>query len=255
MNGAREARDREHFDAIAGSLAAKDLAPSSRSARRRRVEQTIAAVPVESYDRVLEVGCGAGFASRALRARCRQYIGIDHSRRLIEVAVDKNADDGVRFEESSIDDFEPRSRFDLVFLIGVLHHLEDPARSMATMATWLLPGGYLVANEPQPANPLIRAARRVRSRFDLSFSSEQEEISASGLRGLFAGAGLESVTITPQGFLSTPFAELVLRPFAVMAPLARMACVADGLLEKLPFSWLAGLSWNLIGCGRAPGSW
>jgi SAM-dependent methyltransferase len=252
MSGLREARDREHFDSIANRFAAKDLAPSSRPARRRRVEQTIAAVPVGDFERVLDVGCGAGFGCEYLRGRYRKYIGIDHSQRLIDVAVERNAYDGVDFQATSIDDFDPPWRFDLIFMIGVLHHLEGPARSMETMAQWLEPGGFLVANEPQPANPFIRAARRARTRFDTTYSSEQEEISSIELRALFEGAGLEDIAITPQGFMSTPFAELVLRPQALMAPLARIACGVDGFLEKRSLSWLTALSWNLIGCGHAP---
>jgi SAM-dependent methyltransferase len=250
--GLREAHDREHFDTIAERFSAKDIAPSSRPARRRRVEQTITAVPKETFERVLEVGCGAGFGAEYLRGRYHHYIGIDHSRRLIEVAVEKNSGDDVRFEATSVASFEPPWRFDLIFMVGVLHHLEDAARSLKTVAGWLAPGGYLVANEPQPANPLVRAARRARTRFDRSYSSEQEEISAGELRAFFEGAGLEQIAIIPQGFVSTPFAELVLRPYGVMTRLARFACVVDGLLEKRPGSWLKAVSWNLIGCGRAP---
>ena len=254
MSGAREARDRRHFDSIASGLAAKDLAPSSRPARRRRVEQTIAAVPVAHFERVLEVGCGAGFGAEYLQGRFRAYIGIDHSRRLIDVAVENNTVEGVDFEVTSIDDFDPPWRFDLIFMIGVLHHLENPAGSREIMAQWLEPGGYLLANEPQPANPLVRAARRTRARFDRSYSSEQEEIGAAQLRAFFDGAGLEEISITPQGFVSTPFAELALKPYALMAPLARFACALDDLLERRSASWFSGLSWNLIGCGRAASS-
>jgi 2-polyprenyl-3-methyl-5-hydroxy-6-metoxy-1,4-benzoquinol methylase len=254
MIGAQEERDRHHFDSIANRLAAKDLAPSSRPARRRRVEQTIAAVPDEDFERVLDVGCGAGFAAVYLRGRYRTYIGVDHSQRLIDVAVERNAGDGVEFETTSIDDFNPPWRFDLIFMIGVLHHLEHAARSLEKMVSWLEPGGYLVANEPQPANPLIRTARRARLRFDASYSGEQEEISAAQLRAFFEGAGLEEIAITPQGVASTPFAEVVLRPYALMAPLARLACALDSLLERRPVFWISALSWNLIGCGRAPTS-
>ena len=55
----------------------------------------------------------------------------------------------------------------------------------------------------------------------------------------------------PQGFVSTPFTEVVLKPFSLMAPLARFACAVDGLLDKRSYSWLRSVSWNLIGCGRA----
>jgi 2-polyprenyl-3-methyl-5-hydroxy-6-metoxy-1,4-benzoquinol methylase len=254
VKGPREAVDREHFDSIADRYAAKDLAPSSRIARRHRFYRTVAALPVDAFERVLDVGCGAGFGADYLRGRYEDYIGIDHSRRLIEVAAEKNSGTGVRFETSSIDAYDPPHRFDLIVMIGVLHHLEDPARSMKTMAPWLEPGGYLVANEPQPANSVISAARRARAHFDASYSSEQEEISAAELRALFVGAGLEGISITPQGLVSTPFSELVLKPFAVTTPLARFACAVDGLIERRSGPWLGAVSWNLIGCGRAPTS-
>jgi len=254
MGGRREAFDREHFDSVAHSFAAKDVAPSSRPARRLRVEQTIAAVPVDDFERVLEVGCGAGFAARYLRERYQEYIGIDHSRRLIDVAVQENSDDRAVFETTSIDDFEPPLRFDLIFMIGVLHHLENAGQSVERMTNWLKPGAYLVANEPQPANPLIRTARRIRARFDGSYSSEQEEISAGQLRAYLEGAGLEDISVTPQGFVSTPFAELMLKPYPVTVPLCRVACALDDLIERSSVSWLAAVSWNLIGCGRAPAS-
>ena len=252
MCGGREATDREHFDTIAERFSIKDSAPSSRPARRRRVVRTVAAAPVESFERVLEVGCGAGFAAEYLRGRYRDYIGIDHSQRLIEIAAEKNAGEGARFEAVSIADFKPPRSFDLIFMIGVLHHLEDPARSMQEMVRWLEPGGYLIANEPQPANAVIRAVRRVRTRYDSTYSSEQEEISATDLRVLFEGAGLEEVAITPQGFVSTPFSEVVLRPYALTARLARLACAVDGYLERRENQWHTRLSWNLVGCGRAP---
>lgn len=254
MGGRREAFDREHFDSVADSFAAKDAAPSSRPARRLRVEQSIAVVPVDDFERVLEVGCGAGFAAGYLRGRYQKYIGIDHSRRLIDLAVQENGDERAVFEATSIDDFDPPWHFDLVFMIGVLHHLENAAQSMERMAKWLKPGAYLVANEPQPGNPLIRTARRMRARFDGSYSSEQEEIGAGQLRAYLEGAGLEDISVTPQGFVSTPFAELVLKPYALTVPLCRVVCALDDLIERWSLSWLAAVSWNLIGCGRAPAS-
>jgi SAM-dependent methyltransferase len=218
-------------------------------ARRLRLEQTLAKVPGENFDRVLEVGCGAGFGAEYLQGSFDRYVGIDHSRRLIEVAREKNSGEGVRFEAKSIETFEPPFDFDLILMIGVLHHLEKPSRSLKTMVRWLRPGGYLVANEPQPANPLIRVARRARARLDSAYSSDQEEFSPDDLRSLFQGAGLEKIEIDPQGFLSTPFAEVVLGPRHIMMPLARGACAIDRSLERRSTAWKRKLSWNLIARG------
>jgi SAM-dependent methyltransferase len=238
--------DRELFDSVAEHYSAKDLAAGSRLARRRRLEQTIAAVPGERFERVLEVGCGAGFGAEYLRGRFDRYVGIDHSQRLIEVAREKNSGAGIRFEVTSIEAFEPPSDFDLIFMIGVLHHLEMPSRSLKRMVQWLRGGGHLAANEPQPANPLIRIARRARMRHDSAYSSDQVEFSVDDLRSLFQGAGLEKTEISAQGFLSTPFAEVVLRPDRIIMPLARAACAFDEILEKKNQSWTTKLSWNLI---------
>jgi 2-polyprenyl-3-methyl-5-hydroxy-6-metoxy-1,4-benzoquinol methylase len=251
LNSRREAADRAHFDSIAERYSAKDEAPSSRPARRRRVERTVATLPVEGLGRVLEIGCGAGFGAEYLRGRFEQYVGIDHSRRLIEVAREKNSGHGVSFEASSIAEFDPESPFDVIFMIGVLHHLENPSVSVGAMVRWLRPGGFLVANEPQPGNPLIRVARRARARHDSCYSSEQEEISAGELRSLFRDAGLEEIEITAQGFASTPFAEIALKPYRLMAPLARSACAVDDWIEKRGSSWTRKLSWNLIACGHS----
>ena len=252
MTSRREGLDRQHFDVIAERYAAKDRSPSARVARRWRLERTLATVPRERFDHVLEVGCGAGFGARYLRGCYGRYVGIDHSRRLVEVAVEENSSSSAQFVASSIEDFDPPWHFDLIFMIGVLHHLEDAAASLETMARWLRPGGYLVANEPQPANAIVRAARSARARFDSSYSGEQDQIGAIELRALLERARLESVEITPQGVFSTPFAEVVLRPFAITAPLARAACAIDGLLERGHRPWLRLVSWNLIGRGRAP---
>lgn len=250
MNGRHEASDRELFDAIADRYSAKDLAPSSRPARRCRLERTIEGVPDRNFDRVLEVGCGAGFGAEYLRGRFNHYVGIDHSRRLIEAARERIPLENVHFEATSIDQFNPRSPFDLIFMIGVLHHLEDASRALEKMVSWLRPGGYLVANEPQPGNPMVHVARRVRARRDTSYSSEQVELDARQLRSMLEGAGIEGIEISAQGFLSTPFAEVVLKPYCIMAPLARAACTADGWLEKAHPSWTQRLSWNLIVRGK-----
>jgi len=252
--GTRAATDRELFDSIAARHAAKDLTPSSRRARRLRLERTLSVVQLQPSWRVLEVGCGAGFAATYLRGRIGEYVGIDHSQALIEIASDSNAADRVKFVASSIEAFEPPHTFDLVFMVGVLHHLEHKERELSTLVGFLKPGGYLVANEPQPANPFVSLARRLRGALDDSYSSEQEEICRRDLRNLLAGSGLGDIVIQPQGLLSTPFAELVLKPGMLAQPLSLLACSLDAYVEPRLGRVLLPFSWNLIAVGRRPGS-
>lgn len=248
----REARDQELFDRIAAKYARKDLVASSRIARKQRLLRTLAAVPVGLDAALLEAGCGAGFSVPYLRGRYREFKGLDYSANLIHYAQAHNASDGVSFEVANIKEYRPPRQFDVVFMIGVLHHMTDMAAAMENMIHWLKPGGWLAANEPHPGNPLVRAARVVRTRLDGGYSDEQEELSARQLRELFDNSGLTDVRILPQGVFSTPFAEVVLKPEFIARPLSSVACAVDTLLEKTCGPALRFASWNLIALGRRP---
>src|SRR2546421_29127 len=82
----------------------------------------------------------------------------------------------------------------------------------ATSGGSLRRGGWLVANDPHPANPVIHLARAVRKRVDARYSSEQKELTGRALRGALDRAGFIDIRLRPQGLFSTPFAEVPLRP-------------------------------------------
>ncbi len=251
--GSHEQRDRDLFDRIARQYAAKDLLVAHSLARRCRLEQTLAGLPLPRDAAILEVGCGAGFAARYLRGRYRSYLGIDHSARLIELAGRLNAAEGASFRTVSVEDIDSRQRFDLVLLIGVLHHLERMEDAMRRMVRLLAPGGWLAANEPQPANPLVQAARAVRTRIDRAYSEDQRVISRGELKRLFLEAGLEQVQVLPQGVFSTPFAEVAMPLQGLVRPLSAAACALDRVLESRFPGALARISWNLAARGCKPG--
>jgi SAM-dependent methyltransferase len=250
MPGRREDADRELFDRIATRYVRKDVNPSSRCARRQRFESTLSVVPMKSSWRVLEVGCGAGFGATYIRGRCREYVGLDHSRELVRLAEERNGGAGTEFVATSITDFETERKFDLVFMIGVLHHLENIEQAMASLVQFLTPGGYLLANEPQPANPIISAMRRLRTALDKEYSSDQMQLDRQTLRRVFAQSGLEDIEVRPQGLFATPFAEMPLKPDWLAAGPARFACRIDAAMESMMSSLLLPLSWNLVVVGR-----
>ncbi len=248
----RAHNDREHFDLIAGDYVGKDLSPSSRCARRLRLERTLDRVPLRTTWKVLEVGCGAGFAATYLRGRFGSYLGCDHSQELIRAAEEQNPGPNVEFVNTSIEEFADTGKFDLIFLVGVLHHLEDRPSIMRRLRGLLRPGGYLAVNEPQPSNILVSAARRMRASVDTLYSDDQDEITIDELRRLFESSDLTNVEIFPQGLFSTPFAEVPMRPHWLVVPIARAACAADIILEKRLARFLKPVAWNLIAVGRCP---
>lgn len=248
----RAQRDRALFDQISQRYARKDLIPTHRRARKLRLIQTLAAAGGVDGLRILEAGCGAGYAIDYLGERPAEYVGIDYSEELIGIARRANGGRGRRFEVTNIDDFNPASRFNVAFMIGLLHHLDDPVQTLNRMKRLVIPGGVVVANEPQSGNPMIRWMRAVRKKVDKQYSNEQLEYSKSELETIFSQAGLQDVRITAQGVVSTPFAEVVL-PFQFLAnPLSAVCCAGDKFLERNFGNYLHHLSWNLIVVGRSP---
>ncbi len=247
-----EQQDRQLFNEVADDYYAKDLHPASRPARRLRLLQTLRAVPLPKAASILEVGCGTGFAASYLAGRYRRYCGLDYAEELIRWAKADNSLPGASFRAMNIKDYSAEEPFDVVLMVGVLHHFDDPASILPHIANQVRPGGWILANEPHPGNPLVRLARQVRKRVDSDYSSGQRELSAGELRELYEGAGLTDIRIRPQGLVSTPFAEVPMRPRWLSVPLARLACVSDRVMEACLGRALHCVSWNLIVAGRRP---
>lgn len=238
--------DQELFDRIADDYCAKDLHAASRFARRQRLVQSLNCGELAEGAEILEVGCGAGFAAAYLQGRYGTFLGLDYSERLIDCARAKNGREGVEFLAVDIFDFQPREQFDAVFMIGVLHHLEDPAAAVRQIAQWIRPGGWFIANEPLRGNPVISWARRMRKATDDHYSTEQKELSALELQSWMSSAGLQRTKLRFQGVLSTPFAEVMLKPGWFMSPMSKVACHLDLLIEKYCQRLLPKLAWNIV---------
>ena len=200
----------------------------------------------------LEVGCGAGFSAEYLDGQYGQYCGVDYSDKLITFAKQQHSSPKIDFEVANIKDYKPKHLFDVVFAIGLLHHLDDVEEGLSQMFDLLKPNGWLIANEPQPANPAISFARNIRKRIDPNYSADQKELSGDELREAYENVGLQSIQVIPQGLLSTPFAEVALNPQWLLYPMSSCACLADKFLERATGKALAPLTWNLIVAGQKP---
>lgn len=244
-------RDKQLFNRIALEYCAKDLYSPSRLARVHRLLRTLKGVECGEHARVLEVGCGAGYAATYLEGCYSSFCGIDHAEELIDFAKITNGGESRCFEAVDVNDFEPSERFDVVIMIGVVHHLEDPVNVLARIRTMIKAGGWLVVNEPHPGNPFVSMARAVRKRVDKKYSVDQRELAEDELRKLFISAGYTDINVRAQGVFSTPFAEITLRPRWLMLPAARIACALDEKIDILPASFLKRVSWNLVVAGRA----
>jgi 2-polyprenyl-3-methyl-5-hydroxy-6-metoxy-1,4-benzoquinol methylase len=88
----------------------------------------------------MEAGCGAGFSAAYLEGKYSRFHGIDYASKLIELANHLNNRAGVTFATANIKDVgttEP-GRFDAIFMIGVLHHLNIFMQASRVCSDWSL---------------------------------------------------------------------------------------------------------------------
>jgi SAM-dependent methyltransferase len=94
----------------------------------------------------LDVGCGMGRNSVwAMKYGAAGGLAIDiDTRSLAAARANLEAYPGVEVAECSIYDLDAPDRFDIAFSIGVIHHLPDPARALASMRDAVKPGGQVL---------------------------------------------------------------------------------------------------------------
>lgn len=247
---ARERDDQELFDRIATDYARKDELRASRIARKHRLLQTFQFVGRPFCERILEIGCGAGYGAEYLAGNYAHYYGVDYSDRLIEYARTHHQLSNTHFDVANATELDCNEKYDLIVMIGVLHHITDINLTLVRLRNLLTPGGVVVVNEPQPCNRLIQMARRARKKLDADYSEDQIELTSGELANAFSSAGLVNIRSHPQGMISTPFAEVVMRPQILCAPASKLACWMDRLLEQYVAKSIIKLSWNVIVSGE-----
>ena len=103
----------------------------------------LGAIPTGAQ-RALDVGCGEGGLTRALRQRVPEIVGIDLDEPSIELARQR-PEPGITYVVGDVftHDLEPES-FDVVASVAMLHHV-DAARALERMAELTRPGGVVTA--------------------------------------------------------------------------------------------------------------
>jgi SAM-dependent methyltransferase len=245
MHDKREHNDKKLFNDIADNYSKKDITPYCRIARKHRLVRSLKGVH-KPINNMIEVGCGAGFTVDYLKGKFVNYTGIDYSENLINYAKKHNSNIKVNFKCLNINEYVSEIKYDVVLMIGVLHHIPKPENVIMSLTKLLSPNGIIVINEPQAGNPFIGLLRKIRKKIDSNYSSDQVEFSEDEIRSLFEKCGYEVRTYS-QGVLSTPLAESRILPGFIGMPLALIAITLDSFLEKLlSILSLKKLTWNIV---------
>lgn len=168
-------------------------------------------VPLREGMRTLELGCGTGLVTVAMRTHVGQILAVDTSAGMLQVLEGKLQDagiDGIRTLRRDLTCEElGEDGFDLIFSSMTLHHIEDPVALVENLAALLAPGGRLALADldaedgsfhPDPAGV-----------FHLGFS-------AADMQKLMTAAHLSKSQSTVAHVVERPIADGSLRAFPVL---------------------------------------
>lgn len=118
--------------------------------RLRPALDLLARVPLEAPETVIDLGCGAGNVTQALRRRwpdpATRITGVDSSPEMLARA--RTVEPEAQWLEADIATWEPRSPVDVIFSNATLHWLPDHASLFRRLMGFLAPGGVLAVQMP-----------------------------------------------------------------------------------------------------------
>ncbi|RDV00849.1 class I SAM-dependent methyltransferase [Trinickia dinghuensis] len=111
-----------------------------------------AMLPDLSMKRVVDLGCGFGWASRWMREHgAASVLGIDLSQNMIDRAVTTTNDPAIEYRIADLDALElPDAAFDLAYSSLALHYVKDFRRIVRMIRHALVPGGHFVFTIEHP---------------------------------------------------------------------------------------------------------
>ena len=111
-----------------------------------------AMLPDVSGKRVVDLGCGFGWASRWMREQgAASVVGIDLSRNMIDRARADTGDPAIEYRVADIEQLElPEAGFQLAYSALTFHYIRDFDRLIRVIHDALVPGGNLVFTIEHP---------------------------------------------------------------------------------------------------------
>lgn len=151
---------------------------------------------IGSAARVLEMGFGTGLITRKLLEAGIQVEVVEGSPTLCDQARHRHP--GLVVHEAMFEEFQPLEPYDAVLCLHVLEHVDEPVQVAAEFATWLVPGGRLVAVTPNAGSIHRHVAVRMGLHDNLDDLSERDHLvghkrvfTLDQLAGVLEAAGLQ----------------------------------------------------------------
>lgn len=200
-------RQRQHFDSIA-----ERYSVARRDANHVLLKRLIWNEVFKDWQwrrsgeiKLLEAMCGYAEGKDIIADGFRQpvnYTGFDYSEVVVQSLKKRWPDLNVLLAD--VTRFQPTEKYDIVMLLGGLHHVPDAAESVVRRLTRsLVDGGYFINFEPTHGNALFRIVREAIYKKNSIFDEVTERaFSVEELFGFFANAGLALQDALYPGLLS-----------------------------------------------------
>jgi 2-polyprenyl-3-methyl-5-hydroxy-6-metoxy-1,4-benzoquinol methylase len=170
-------------------------------------------------DTLLDIACGDGMLTQMFAPHFKVIVGVDASS--MHLAEARTRVPSGEFHESLIEDFEHDRKFDSVFMLDLLEHVQNPQAVLKMAASFLRPHGRLIVHVPNcdAVNRKIAVLMGTLARcdelspFDLNVAGHRRSYNLSTLKQEVAEAGL---TVLKTGgifykMLSTPQMDWLLK--------------------------------------------
>lgn len=198
-------RQRDHFNRIASAYLRGRAEPNHIMLKNLIWDEALAGLPFDERTslKVLEPMCGSAEGIEILGRRVAspiEYRGFDYSAAVVEAAAELHPNAKIWVDDVTRIVIEPNS-YDLIILIGGLHHVPDSASSVVrNLSQGLKSGGLFVNFEPTAGNPLFRWVRRlVYRKNDIFDETTERDFSPAELFCFFEQAGMRPWRIIYPG--------------------------------------------------------
>ena len=202
-------QQREHFENISDQYFAARQSPNHLLVKRYIWEYFFSRIDLDDdvYD-VLEPMCGYAEGKYILEQYGKlniQYVGFDYSRPLIDLVKKEQPDLSISWQDvTALDEKEFGNRFNLIILIGGLHHVYDNADLVMKKLTGALKqGGYFINFEPTHNFFLFNMVRnRIYEKNRLFDKDTEQAFGLDELNRIYTRNGLAIVEQIYPGLLS-----------------------------------------------------
>ena len=198
-------QQKEHFNSIAMDYYYARQNPNSLLFKQLLWKYILSHLPPRSKATVLEAMCGYAEGEEIVKSHyCINvdYTGFDYSEKLIELVRQLNPTKRVFVQD--VTTFKPDSLYDIILIIGGLHHVPDyTEKVLLNLRNGLTDDGYFISFEPTHGNRIAKMIRKrvYRSSSIVDYTTERD-YEIHELNKLYKNAGYEIVHQFYPGLLA-----------------------------------------------------